>query len=63
MNLNLPLFLKPGMVCRILDCSLNEVRTLFDGGTLTGYKTPSGLKITSESVARYIGEKIGRAHV
>lgn len=54
---NLPLFFNPGVVCQILDCSLREVRVLYDGGTLTGCKTPNGLRISSESVVFYLGEQ------
>jgi hypothetical protein len=57
MNLNLPLFFNPGVVCRILDCNLRELRTLYDGKVLEGLKIPEGLRISSESVALYIGER------
>lgn len=57
MDSNVPLFFNPGVVCKVLEINLREVRTLFDGGVLTGIKTPSGLRITSESLALYIAGK------
>lgn len=52
-----PLFFRIGEASRILDINLNEVRTLFSGGELTGLKTADGLRIDSESLALFIGKK------
>ena len=56
-TVNLPLFFGIKAASEILGCSFNEVKIFLQTGRLTGGQTVNGLKISSESVCLFLGEK------
>ena len=56
-TMNIPLFLGPKATSQILGVSFNEVKTLLHTGRLSGGQTVNGLKIDTQSICTYLGER------